>query len=53
MSKELKAMLCYFLDIMEMQARETKNPIDDIIVRGLKAMLGCPIKPQAPKQSMN
>ena len=52
MSDELKFTLCNILSILELQAKQTKNPIDDIIVKGLKAMLVCPppkeAKPRTP-----
>lgn len=49
MSDELKFTLCNILSIVELQAKQTKNPIDDIIVKGLKAMLNCPAKNQTPR----
>lgn len=41
MSQELKDMLCLLLKFLEALAKKTANPIDDIVIRGLKALLGC------------
>jgi len=49
MSEELKFTLCQILSILDRQAKQTKNPIDDTIVAGLKAMIGCPDKPKTQR----
>lgn len=41
MSKELKEILCALLSALELLAKKTANPIDDIVIKGLQAMLGC------------
>lgn len=41
MSEELRAALCGLLKMLSLLAKKTANPIDDIVIRALQAMLGC------------
>lgn len=41
MTPDLKEILCSILRALEVLAKKTANPIDDIVIKGLKAMLGC------------
>lgn len=41
MSEELKELLCLILKLLEPVVQKTKNPIDDMVVRALRALLGC------------
>lgn len=41
MSEEMKVAICGLLKVFETIAKQTKNPIDDIVIRALIAVLGC------------
>lgn len=41
MSQELKDIFCMLLNILEIVAKKTANPVDDMIVRTLKIFLNC------------
>jgi len=40
-SPEIKKAVCEKLDDLAVKAKETKNPIDDLLVSCLKGMVGC------------
>lgn len=40
-SPEIKKQVCEKLDELAAKAKETKNPIDDLLVGMLKGMVGC------------
>lgn len=46
MSKEMKEGVCALLNILEVIARLTKNPIDDTIIKAIKSLAGCTIIPK-------
>lgn len=41
MTPELKEAVCALLDFLEVIAKSTTNPIDDAVIRGMKAVVGC------------
>lgn len=41
-SPEIKNVVCSKLDELEAKAKETKSPWDDMLVKMLKGMAGCP-----------
>lgn len=43
MSEELRKAICTLLTFLEVIAKQTKNPVDDVIVEAAKAVLGCEV----------
>lgn len=43
-SPEIREQLCIMLNTLEVKAKETKNPWDNIVVGLLKTILACPEK---------
>jgi len=41
-SPEIKGTICEKLNELEVKAKETKNPWDDILVKMAKGVAGCP-----------
>lgn len=41
MSEELRELICSIIKVLELIAKKTANPVDDMVVKGLKAIFGC------------
>lgn len=49
MSDDMRKAVCSLLAFLEIVAKQTKNPIDDMVVRAAMAVFGC-ITPRTPDE---